>query len=76
MKVDQQAHGNFEQAKVRKQLRHIDWMHNFLTLSLDDHPAFDDNICAKTAVQLHGVVYQRNRLLPFDAQAELRDFVC
>ena len=75
MKVDQQSHGNIEQPKVREQLSDVYRAQSFLALGFDHHAAFDHNVSAETAVQLHAVVYQRDRLLPFDAQAKFRDFV-
>ena len=69
MEVDQQTYWNAEQSNMRKQLGYIDWVQDFLTLDFDHHPAFDDDVCAKAAIQFYGVVNEGNCLLSFHAHA-------
>lgn len=50
------------------------WIASF-ALQFDGHPASDDQVGAKSALQLDAAIDQGNRLLAFDGESEFLEFV-
>jgi hypothetical protein len=65
-KVDEESDGQIHEPKIGKQLFTVDRCKVFHRFELDNHPAFDEEVSAKSFLKNHPVVFKANGLLPFN----------
>lgn len=60
---------------MRKQLSFVDRMDRLFALRLDHKPSLNDEVRAKSAIQLDSFIDQRHNLLPLNPKSNLLEFV-